>query len=118
MTFSQKCGNAGNKPKCGISCTIAGRLTPMRYCTASIRYEYIRSLRCRVGCSSHVSQLSLLGPGRLLSALDRWGQYLLRHEAETLCLGVDKPIHTSAGAKLGYDVIADEIPTRQARASP
>ena len=28
-TFSQKCGNAGNKPKCGISRTIAGRLTPM-----------------------------------------------------------------------------------------
>ena len=79
--------------------------------------EALRSLRCRVGCSSHVSQLSLLGPGRLLSALDRWGQYLLRHEAETLCLGVDKPVHTSAGPKLGYDMIADEIPTRHARTS-
>ena len=45
------------------------------------------------------------------------GAYLLRHEAETLCLGVDKPVHTSAGPKLGYDVIADEIPTRHARTS-
>ena len=27
--FSQKCGNAGKKPKCGISRTIAGGLTPM-----------------------------------------------------------------------------------------
>ena len=27
--FSQKCENAGSKPKCGISHTIAGRLTPM-----------------------------------------------------------------------------------------
>ena len=26
----EKCGNAGIKPKCGISRTIAGRLTPMQ----------------------------------------------------------------------------------------
>ena len=35
-TFSQKGGNAGNKPKCGISRTIAGRLTPMRQLTVRI----------------------------------------------------------------------------------
>ena len=29
--FWQKCGNVGNKPKCGISRTIAGRLTPMLF---------------------------------------------------------------------------------------
>ena len=29
--FWQKCGIAGNKPKCGISRTIVGRLTPMCY---------------------------------------------------------------------------------------
>ena len=27
--LSQKCGNVGSKPKCGISRTIAGRLTPI-----------------------------------------------------------------------------------------
>ena len=40
--FLQKCGNAGNMPKCGISRTIAGRLTPMKKWTWASLEENIR----------------------------------------------------------------------------
>ena len=55
-TFWQKCGNAGNKPKCGISRTIAGRLTPMAdvWMMGIKRIEEIRNeeMRTRAGVTN------------------------------------------------------------------
>ena len=56
--FSQKCGNAGNKPKCGISRTIAGWLTPMPI--ERTRYIFQTLGTHVVGPTSVISRL--LGP--------------------------------------------------------